>query len=183
MHLSALDLRKNYLVSHQGGVWKVNDWSIMRNDRRQYVYLTLKNLQTGRITELKENGDNKFELLEKEEVELSHSFTDGIEEVFYDSEGVEYRCSVEAAKDALFWPAEHYIGFLIEGKMLSISAPAQVVVRVTDTAPPLRGGGSSGLKDAVLENGVKVRVTQLVEVGDRVRVDPVTLEFKENVGP
>jgi translation elongation factor P/translation initiation factor 5A len=183
MQISALDLRKNYLVAHQGGVWKVNDWSIMRNDRRQYVYVTLKNLQTGRITELKENGDNKFEVFEKEEIDLSHSFTDGIEEVFYDPEGVEYRCPAEAVKDALFWPAEHYVGFLVDGKLLSISPPAHVIVRVTETAPPLRGGGSSGLKDALLENGVKVRVTQLVEVGDRVRIDPVTLEFKENVGP
>jgi hypothetical protein len=37
------------------------------------------------------------------------------------------------------------------------------------------------MKDALLDNGVKIRVSQLVEIGDRVRLDPETLEFKERV--
>ena len=181
MQMNALDLRKGHLVSYQNRICTVNDWSIMRNDRRQYVYVTLKDLLTGRIQELKLGGDTKFEFLESEKVTLSHSYSDGPEEVFYDEEGAEFRCSAEAAKDALIWGSDSYVGFLVQGKLLSISPPASVIVEVKDTAPPMRGAGSTGLKDALLVNGIKVRVANLVATGEKVRIDPVTLEFRERI--
>ncbi len=39
----------------------------------------------------------------------------------------------------------------------------------------------TGGKDAVLENGMTVKVNQLCDVGDKVRVDTETGEFKERV--
>ncbi len=179
---NATDIRRGYLVSHQGRMCTVADWSIMRNDRRQYVFVTLKDLQTGRITELKENGDTKFEVLEKDNVDLSHSYSDGNEEVFYDEDGAEFRCPKEAAQDALLWPSETYLGFVVNEKLVSISPPSSVILRVTETAPPIKSGSNS-FKDAILENGVKLRVSQLVATGERVRVDPLALEFRERIGP
>jgi translation elongation factor P/translation initiation factor 5A len=182
MLANAVDIRKGYLVLYQNRMCTVTDWSIMRNDRRQYVFVTLKDLQTGRISELKENGDTKFEVLEKENVDLSHSYSDGSEEVFYDEDGGEYRCPKEAAADALLWPAETYLGFVVNEKLVSVSPPNSVIVRVKDTAPPIKSGSNS-FKDAILENGIKVRVSQLVASGERVRVDPLSLEFRERIGP
>ena len=179
---NALDIRKGYLVSHQGRMCTVSDWSIMRNDRRQYVFVTLKDLQTGRITELKEHGDTKFEVLEKETIELTHSYSDGNEEVFYDPQGVEFRCPSEACSDALLWPAESYVGLVVSEKLVSVTPPNSVILRVKDTAPPLKGGNNS-FKDAVLENGIKLKVSQLVSTGERVRVDPLAVEFRERIGP
>ena len=156
----------------------VIEWSIMRNDRRQYVFVTLRDLHTGRVTELKEHGDTRFEVLENEKVELSHSYQDGLEEVFYDKEGGEYRCSAEAAKDALMWICDNYVGFLVNGALVTISPPSSVVAVVKETSPPVKGANASW-KDAVLENGLKLKVGNLVNVGDKVRLDPVTLEFRE----
>jgi elongation factor P len=175
---NALDLRKGALIEYQKRMCTVIDWSIMRNDRRQYVFITLKDLLTGRVTELKEHGDTKFEVLENEKVELSHSYNEGPEEVFYDKEGAEYRCSTEAAKDALMWQCDDYVGFLVSGKLVSVSTPQSVIAVVKDTSPPMKGANASW-KDAVLENGVKLKVSNLVNVGDKVRVDPLTLEFRE----
>lgn len=180
MQASALEIRKGYLLEYQGRMCTVTDWSIMRNDRRQYVFVTLKDLLTGRVTELKEHGDTKFEVLEKDNIELSHSYQEGPEEVFYDAEGNEFRCSIEAAKDALVWGSDKYIGFLVNGKVVTVSPPSSVVCKVADCAPPMKGANNSW-KDAVLENGIKIKVSNLVNVGERVRVDPVTLEFRERV--
>src|SRR4029450_10564046 len=99
MQMQALDLRRNYLVQHQGRICTVTHWNILRNDRRQFVQMTLKDLLTGRVSELKEHGDTKYEVLESSQVELSHSYRDGNDEVFYDAEGAEFRCAAEAAKD------------------------------------------------------------------------------------
>ncbi len=181
MQRAALDLRKGDLVGHEGRMCTVIHWNILRNDRRLFVQMKLKDLQTGRVTELKEHGDSKYEVLDSETLELTHSYRDGEEEVFFDPNGNEVRCMHAAAEDALLWEADSYQGFYVNGQLVTISTPATVVGVVADTTPPMRGGGGSGLKDAVLTNGVKVRVGLLTDVGDKVRLDPETLEFKERV--
>jgi len=180
MLLTALDLRKGLLVLYQGRMCTVSYWNILRNDRRQFVQMNLRDLLTGRVTELKEHSDSKFEVLETSQVELSHSYRDGPEEVFYSAEGAEYRCAAEAAAEALRWSCDSYRGFLADGKLVSVSTPTSVIGTVVETAPPIRGAGS-GLKDALLDNGVKVKVGQLTQVGDRVRLDAETLEFRERI--
>jgi elongation factor P len=180
MEMNALDLRRGNLVRYESRICEVIFWNILKNDRRQFVVMKIKDLKTGRITELKEHGDSKFEALENEKVEISHSYRDGNDEVFYTPEGEELRCNKEAAEEALKWPCDAYNGLVVDGALVSVAAPQSVVIEVTETAPPMRGGGS-GLKDAVLANGIKVRVGLLVAVGEKVRIDPETLEFKERI--
>ena len=180
MQLTALDIRKGYLVEYQGRMCTVSDWSIMRNDRRQYVFVTLKDLLTGRVTELKEHGDTKYEVLDKDQVELAPSYQDGPEEVFYDKDGHEFRCGIDAAKDALTWGSDLYIGFLVNGKLVMVNPPSTVVCTVAECAPPMKGANASW-KDAVLDNGRSLKVANLVNPGDKVRVDSTTGEFRERV--
>jgi elongation factor P len=132
------------------------------------------------VQELKEHGDTKYEVLDKEEVELTHSYRDGTDEVFFSPEGEEVRCSVAGAEDALKWQAESYVGLFVNGQLVFVRPPASVVLTVKDTTPPIKGAGT-GLKDALLENGMKVRVGNLVDVGNKVRIDTETGEFKERV--
>lgn len=180
MQANALDLRKGYLVTYQSRVCTVIYWNILRNDRRAFVQMKLKDLLTGRITEVKDHSDTRYEVLDSEIIDLAHSYRDGNDEVFYTPDGDEYRCPAPAVEDALLWKTDTYKGLLVDGKLVTISLPQSVVARVVDTAPPMKGGGS-GLKDAVLDNGVKIRVGLLVSVGDSVRLDPETLEYKERV--
>jgi elongation factor P len=180
MQVAALDLRPGYLVSYEGRMCSVVWWNILRNDRRLFVQMRIKDIQSGRVQELKEHGDTKYEVLDKEEVELTHSYRDGTDEVFFSPEGEEVRCSVAGAEDALKWQAESYVGLFVNGQLVFVRPPASVVLTVKDTTPPIKGAGT-GLKDAVLENGMKVRVGNLVDVGNKVRIDTETGEFKERV--
>jgi elongation factor P len=180
MLVPALDLRPGFLVSYEGRMCSVVWWNILRNDRRLFVQMRIKDIHSGRVQELKEHGDSKYEVLDKDEIELSHSYRDGLDEVFFTPEGDEVRCSVAAAEDALRWRAEVYKGLFVSGQLVFVDPPPTVVLRVTDTSPPVKNAGTS-LKDAVLENGMKVRVNNLVASGDRVRVDTATGEFRERV--
>jgi len=180
MHANALDLRKGLLVTHQGRTCTVIYWNILRNDRRTFVQMRLKDLLTGRITELKEHGDSKYEVLDSEIIDLAHSYREGNDEIFYTPDGEEYRCPAAAVEDALLWKTDTYKGLLVDGKLVTISLPQSVIATVADTSPSIKGVGS-GQKDAVLDNGVKIKVGMLVNNGDRVRVDPETLEYKERI--
>jgi elongation factor P len=180
MQSSAMDLRKGFLVTHQGRTCTVVHWNILRNDRRTFIQMRLKDLETGRMTDLKEHGETKYEVLDSELIELTHSYRDGDDEVFYTPDGVEYRCAHAAVEEQLKWEVDAYKGLLVEGHLVTVSMPSTVVARVKETSPPMKGGGS-GLKDAVLENGVKVRIGLIVSSGDKIRLDSETLEYKERV--
>lgn len=179
-HQQALDLRPGTLIRHEGRMCAVVWWNILRNDRRLFVQMRIKDLQTGRMQELKEHGDSKFEILDKEEREMTHSYRDGETEVFFTPDGDEFRCSVPAAEDALKWPADSYTAVFVDGQLVRVQPPKYSVLAITETAPPIKGAGTGG-KDAVLENGMTIKVNQLCDVGDRVRVDTETGEFKDRV--
>jgi elongation factor P len=180
MNIQALDLRPGMLVDHGGRMATVSWWNILRNDRRLFVQMKVKDLETGRVTEMKVSGDDKFEVLDKDEIELSYSYRDGPEEVFYKDNGEEVRCPIAAVEDALKWPADAYVGLVVAGKLVSVAPPRYSILQVTETTPPIKGAGT-GMKEAILENGVKVKVNQLTDVGDRVRIEVETLEFKERI--
>lgn len=180
MQVPALDLRPGYLVSFEGRMCTVVWWNILRNDRRLFVQMRVKDIESGRVQELKEHSDTKFDVLDKEEKDLTYSYRDGTQEVFFSEDGEEVRCSVPAAEDALKWPAEHYTGFYVNGNLVSVTPPATSVLTIKECAPPLRGHGT-GQKEALLENGVKCKVGLLCDVGDKVRIDTETLEFKERI--
>ena len=180
MQVSALELRPGTLVRYEGRMCTVIWWNILRNDRRAFVQMRIKDLENGRMTELKEHTDSKWEVLDKEEKELSYSYRDGAVEVFFTPEGDELRCPAAAAEDALKWPAESYTAMFVDGQLVAVQPPRFAVLKITETAPAMRGGGS-GTKEALLENGVKVKVNLLCDVGDQVRIETETLEFRERV--
>lgn len=181
MQVNALDLRKGYLVSYQGRICTVIHWNIWKSDRRSRVQMRVKDLLTGRVSEITAQGDDRYDVLENETIELEHSYREGTDEVFYTPDGEEYRCPAVGVEEQLLWKVERYKGLLIDGKLVTIQLPPSVVGTVVDTAPVMKGSGQTGLKDAVLDNGVKVRVGMIVGVGDKVRIDSETLEYKERV--
>jgi elongation factor P len=180
MMRAALDLRPGDLISYDNRKCSVVKWNILRNDRRQFVQMRIRDIETGRQQELKESGDSKYEVLEKEERELTYSYRDGPVEVFFTEDGEEIRCSAVSAEDALAWGVDTYTGYFVNGELLTVFPPRFAVCVVTQTAPPVKNAGT-GLKEATLENGMVVRVSNIIDIGDRVRIETETMEFKERV--
>jgi len=59
-----------------------------------------------------------------------------------------------------------------DGKALALQLPPKVTLKVTDTAPNVKGNSASNVyKDAILENGMNVRVPLFIEKGNSVVVD------------
>ncbi len=58
-----------------------------------------------------------------------------------------------------------------ESKVVSYQLPATVDLKVTDTAPGIKGATATNqMKDAVLETGLKTRVPPFIEEGEIIRV-------------
>src|SRR5665213_2350665 len=62
-----------------------------------------------------------------------------------------------------------------EGKLVSYDLPKTVELKITDTAPGIKGATATNqLKDAVLETGLKTRVPPFIEVGETIRISTET---------
>lgn len=155
-------------------------WNILKNDRRQFVQMKIKDITSGRIKELKESGDTRFEILDKEERNLSYSYRDGAIEIFFTEEGEEIQCPAAGAEDALTWGVDDYVGFFVNDALVSVSPPRFVVCEIVETPPPMKNAGT-GQKEAKLINGKTIKVNNVIQVGDKVRVETETMEFKERV--
>ncbi len=178
--LNAGELRKGMLVIYQGKTCTVIDWNIWKSDRRSRIQMRVKDLLTGRISEITGQPDDRYDVQESERIALSHSYKDGNDEVFYTASGEEYRCPAAAVEDVLRWKADTYEGLLVDSKLLTVNPPESIVAVVTETTPSIRGV-QNGLKDAVLDNGLTVKVGMVINIGDKVRIDTETMEYKARV--
>jgi elongation factor P len=65
-----------------------------------------------------------------------------------------------------------------EGKVVSYELPKTVELKVTDTAPGIKGATATNqMKDAELETGLKTRVPPFIEQGEVVRINTETREY------
>jgi elongation factor P len=70
--------------------------------------------------------------------------------------------------------------FVFKDKIIGLDMPNNVVLKVTETEPGVRGDtASSASKPATLETGVNVNVPLFINIGDSVKVDTRTGAYLE----
>jgi elongation factor P len=178
--VKAIDVRKGMLLQVGDRMCRVVHWNIWKSDRRSRIQMNFKELLTGRTSEITAQPDDRYEVLEAEIVELEYSYKDGAEEVFYSKNGDEWRAPAAGLEDVLRWSAPTYRGQLVDGRLVTVMLQPTVIAKVEQCEPYMKGQ-SSGLKDAILDNGLKVKVGTMVNPGERVEFDSETLEFRDRI--
>lgn len=75
---------------------------------------------------------------------------------------------------------ETFIISFLESNPLSLLLPPKMVFTVVETPPGVKGNSATNVfKDAVLDNGMNVKVPLFVDAGDKIRVDTRTGEYSE----
>jgi elongation factor P len=177
---AAIDVRKGMLLAVGDRMCRVVHWNIWKSDRRSRIQMKFKELLTGRTSEVTAQPDDRYDVLEAEVIDLSHSYRDGTEEVFYTESGEEWRSPAAGLEDVLRWNSPTYRGLLVDGRLVTVMLPPTIVATVVECEPHIKGQ-SSGLKDATLDNGTQIKVATMVNPGDRVEIDTETMEFKSRV--
>ena len=178
--LAAIDVRKGMLLAVGDRMCKVTSWNIWKSDRRSRIQMKFRELLTGRTSEVTAQPADRYDVLEAETLELEHSYQDGPEEVFYTKTGEEWRVSAAGVEDVLKWKCEVYRGLLIDGRLVAVMLPLTVKATISETEPSMKGQ-SAGMKDAVLDNGIQIKVATSCNPGDEVLIDSETMEFKERL--
>jgi len=148
-----------------------------------FVRTKLRNLKTGNIQENTFKGEEKIEEAFVEERKLIYSYRAGNIFHFIDQNTFEdlmleednLKDKIPFLKDNLEVNAYFY-----KGKILNISLPNFVTVKVEHTEPGFKGDTArGGSKPATIETGAVIQVPLFVNTGDMIKVDTRSGQYIE----
>ncbi|MFN3266300.1 MAG: elongation factor P [Deinococcales bacterium] len=181
--ISVTELRSNTKVEMEGGLWETIEYAHQKIGRGgAKVVAKFRNLETGSIVDRTFNATEKLQDIFIEGRTMQFLYRDGEDFVFMDMETYDQQTlpTVLAGDAARFLKenTEVEVQFYKE-KPLKISLPNQMVLKVTEAAPGLKGDTASGggTKPAKLETGTTIQVPLFIEQDELVRVDTRTGEY------
>jgi elongation factor P len=176
------DVRKGQVINEEGTLFAVLDRDLRTpGNLPSKLTLTLKNLKTGYVKQVRVHPEDKVEVAYLEIRKMQYLYREGSEYVFMDSETFD---QISLSVDAL----EGVHGYIKENdevqmtfhenRPLSVQPPATVILQITECDPALAGATAKAqTKRATLETGLKVMVPSFIEQGEMVIVNTSTGEY------
>jgi elongation factor P len=177
--ISVTELRSGTKVEMDGGLWETVDYQHQKIGRGgAKVVAKFRSLETGSIVDRTFNATEKLQDIFVEGRTMQFLYKDGDDFIFMDMETFDQSSLPMAlAGDAARFLKENTaveVQFYRE-KPLKITLPNQVVLKITQTDPGLKGDTvSGGGKPATLETGATITVPLFVSQDEEVRVDTRT---------
>jgi elongation factor P len=152
---------------------------------RAILQLKLKNLKTGAVTLERVRPEDKVEQAYLDRRPMQYIYREGDGYVFMDKETFDQvPLSRAAVGERILYLKENddaQVTFY-KGEALSLEPPAKVELKVTETAPAVKGAmAGAQYKPATLETGLVVTVPPFVDVGEVIQVDTRTGEYLSRV--
>lgn len=173
--ISVTNLKSGIIFEEDGNLLQVISYEHIKMGRGSAnIKVKVKNLKNGSTTEKSYINGASVKNIQVDNRQLQFLYKDSEKAYFMDPRTYE---QIEASLVTL---SGHE--FLVDGDAcvvqiyndipLSLQLPPKVTIKVKDTAPGVKGNSASNVyKDAVLENGMKIRVPLFIENGDSVVVD------------
>jgi len=148
---------------------------------RGFVRVKLRNIRSGALSDQKLRSEDSLDRATLDEREMQYLYHEGEDYHFMDTNSYEQiHISSEALGDSVnYLKAEMTIQVEFYGEEpVGIELPQAVDLKVTDTAPGIKGATASAqVKPATLETGLVVQVPPFVNPGDLIRVNTETGEY------
>ena len=173
--VNANDIKNGMTIIFEDNLYIVLEFSHVKPGKgAAFVKTKLRNLRTGSIVEKTFNSSIKLEKAMITRQNMQYLYNSGEAFNFMNMETYE---QIELTKDQIGEDAKFLkeginvdITFY-EGEMLGISLPDKIEYVITHTEPAVKGNTTNNaLKDAELENGLKVRVPLFIQEGETILV-------------
>lgn len=184
--LNVTDLRNGAVFKEAGQVFQVLSYEHTKMGRGSgNVKVKVRNLKSSATTEKSFITGARVEEANIEKKKAQFLYQDGQEFVFMDPVSFEqFSVNRNALGEQARFLREglEVTLVLLEGEALGIELPITLVYEVAETGPGERGNTVSNVyKEAILDNGLVVKVPMFMNIGDKVRVDTRTGEYVERV--
>ncbi|MEK7521936.1 MAG: elongation factor P [Patescibacteria group bacterium] len=182
--INSTDLRNGTTFLSDGQPFIVLKYTFVKMGRGSAtVKVKVKNLITGAITDKSFTSNNTVEDVRTTKRRLQYLYCDSETAYFMDPrnyEQVEMPLRVLGDQAAFLKEGSEVDVLFWDEGALSVDLPPSVVFTVTEADPGVKGNSASNMyKQAVLENGLKIKVPLFINRGERVRVDTRTGEYIE----
>ena len=184
--ITASQLRAGMAVRIEGQVYKVFEAESKAGGGQLggVVKAKLRSVSSGRWWEPHFRPDERLEDLELERQSMEFLYADDDNCTFMNPnnfEQVEMPRTLLGPGAAFLEPGMSVPVEFFESRPISVVLPNVVEARIADTAPPIHSGQDNTLKEATLDNGLKIQVPLFIAAGETVRVDVQTGKYLERV--
>lgn len=177
------NLRAGTIFEDRGEIFKVISYEHIKVGRGSAsVRVKVQNLKTGSITDKGFISNAKVSSASVSKQEYQFLYKDSESAYFMNPKTFEQTAiPLKILPEHIFLKeGENFSIDFLNGEPLALNLPPKMEFLVSDTGPDLRGNSATNIyKDAVLENGLTVRVPLFIKIGDKVRVDTRTREYTE----
>jgi elongation factor P len=180
--IQATRLKKGHLIKVGQDLFRVIELQhVTPGNLRGFVRVKLKNIRNGAMSDEKLRSEDTLDRASLEEREMQYLYQDGDDFYFMDTTSFEQtHITREALGDSVdYLKPEMMIQVEFYGEEpVGIELPPAVDLKVTDTAPGIKGATASAqVKPATLETGLVVSVPPFVNPGDTIKVSTETGEY------
>jgi elongation factor P len=185
--LTTNDLKKGVQVIINGEPYEVIEARPLKMAQRRVVWQAkMRNLFTGNFFSQNFQQSDMFEEAEIKRFETKFLYAHRDSYVFSEKDNPSKRFELEAEKigESLKFlkPGQTVEGFIFEDKIINISLPIKVQLKITEAPPGVKGErAQAGTKQVTLETGAKVNVPLFIEEGEIIEVNTETGEYVKRV--
>jgi len=184
--MRASEMQKGQTVKIDGRLYTVVDYQHVKLGKGGAIYQTkLKSLADGSIQNVRLRSEEIIEEAYLDKRTYEYLYSSGREHVLMDTVAFD---QITLGDDA-FGDGPKYLKpntqlqvSMYEGRPVIVALPNAVDLKVTETAPEIKGATATNQnKPATLETGFVVQVPPFVKIGDVIRVDTRTGEYVTRV--
>ena len=182
--ISATDLKNGITFLSNAKPYQVIKYSLIKMGRGgAIVKVTARNLESGSTEEKSFSSNNAVEEVSTSKRQLQYLYKDSINAVFMDPKSYEQiEIPLAILGDAILYVKEGGNATVLfwEDKALSVDIPPKATFKVKETDPGVKGNSATNIyKQAVLENGLKLKVPLFINIGDSITVDTRSGDYVE----
>lgn len=184
--INAIQIRRGMVIKIEKKIYKVLEATHVTPGKGHALMQTkLRNLKDQTLLDYRFRSKDKVEKAFLEKIEMEYLYQSGDEYIFMNLENYEQiKIALDIIGDAVNYLIPNIV-FLIErheGKPVGIEPPQSINLKVTKTAPFLKGATqTASSKPAVLETDITVNVPQFIKEGDIIRIDTREDKYLERV--
>lgn len=182
--IAVQELRAGIIFEDQGQLFKVLSYEHIKMGRGSAnIRVKVSNVKTGATIEKSFINSAKVQEITVSKKDLQYLYKDNENAYFMDPltfEQVGIPLKKMGSDLSFLKEGENFNISFVENEALSLNLPPKMDFKVVETAPGIRGNSATNVfKEAVLENGLTVKVPLFIKNGDKVKIDTRTGSYTE----
>lgn len=183
--IGVTELRSGTIFEDQGQLYQVLSYEHIKMGRGSAnIKVKVRNIRSGSTTEKSFINGARVNNVSVFKKEMQFLYKDDSFLYFMDQKSFEQtQLTIKKFPDYVYLKeGEVFVISFLGDEPLSLLLPPKMEFEIAETGPSLRGNSATNIyKDAILKNGLKIKVPLFIDTGDKVRIDTRTNSYSEKV--